>query len=354
MDTYNDPVSDDGIYCDETGYFYGHPLGADCARAQNGIGDGVDNLEDDWEFLGVGAPSVYNGFPIAQTPCNWTFGRRFYSGVFSSQLTRIGSCYIQVSMLEGNPYYSSSNLENWDYIWGQAEAIRRKCVVGLGVGGSATAGKRTNYSKFHNSPLTPHRRRIPGIWGTSEHRHFRLRGHLQEQTAARHEIRLHHRRRRQLFLRRRLRPRSQKAEDVIPILARRHHDGQPAQQRRAIGKLHFVQRLRLQQRLHMRRYQNGGGRLPGRFLVGNLYLQISLQHGFERHRGGSSVRRPRQHLSRPLLSGHQRHARHPRQQHDIWQRGPRTGLAHAADAGGSLQLHVRVGGVRAVYDGDGV
>ena len=40
---------------------------------------------------------------------------------------------------------ASSELENWDYIWGRADAIRQKCVVGLGVGGSATAGK----AKYH-------------------------------------------------------------------------------------------------------------------------------------------------------------------------------------------------------------
>lgn len=98
MDTFNDPESDDGIYCDETGYLYGHPLSADCERAQDGIGDGIESLDATYEFLGEGAQSIYNGFPIAQTPFNWTSG----------------TCYIQISMLEGNPYYSSSNLENWD------------------------------------------------------------------------------------------------------------------------------------------------------------------------------------------------------------------------------------------------
>lgn len=140
MDTYNDPESDDGIYCDETGYFYGHPLNADCESAQNGIGDDFASLEDSYEFLGVGAQSVYNGFGIAQTPFNWTTGKWCCLDIFSSQLTRIGTCYIQVSMLEGGSYYATSNLENWDYIWGRADAIRQKCVLGLGVGGSAKAG----------------------------------------------------------------------------------------------------------------------------------------------------------------------------------------------------------------------
>ena len=75
MDTYRDPEADDGIYCDGTGYFYGFPLSADCEVAQMGIGEGVDNLEDTYEFLGVGAQSIYNGFDIAQTPYNWTTGR---------------------------------------------------------------------------------------------------------------------------------------------------------------------------------------------------------------------------------------------------------------------------------------
>ena len=43
-------------------------------------------------------------------------------------------------MLEGGNYDPTA-LENWDYIWGRADAIREKCVVGLGVGGSARAGE---------------------------------------------------------------------------------------------------------------------------------------------------------------------------------------------------------------------
>ena len=142
MDTYNDPEAGDGIYCDESGYLFGHPLAADCKIAQNGIGDGIESLEATYEFMGVGAQSIYNGFGIAQTPFNWTTGRWCSSDVFSSQLISIGTCYIQVSMLEGG----YNQLENWDYIWGQADAIRQKCVVGLGVGGTAKAGK-THHSK---------------------------------------------------------------------------------------------------------------------------------------------------------------------------------------------------------------
>lgn len=138
MDTYHDPQSDDGIHCDATGYFYGHPSSGDCELAQDGIGEGFESMEDNYEFLAVGAQSVYGGYGIAQTPYNWTSGRCCCSDVFSSQLIGIGTCYIQVSMLEA----ASSNVENWDYIWGRAEAIRQKCVVGLGVGGAAKAGKR--------------------------------------------------------------------------------------------------------------------------------------------------------------------------------------------------------------------
>lgn len=67
--------------------------------------------------------------------------------VSTSQLIKKGTCYIQVSMLEGLNY-ATTELENWDYIWGRAEAIREKCVAGLGVGGSAKAGKRQHYSKL--------------------------------------------------------------------------------------------------------------------------------------------------------------------------------------------------------------
>ena len=77
LDTYNDPQADDGIYCDTSGYLYGRPSNTDCALAQDGIGEGVESMLDFYEFLGVGAESIYNGdgFPIAQTPYNWTSGR---------------------------------------------------------------------------------------------------------------------------------------------------------------------------------------------------------------------------------------------------------------------------------------
>ena len=75
METYNDPEADDGIVCDTSGYFYGHPNDADCARAQDGVGDGFESQMDNYEFLGVGAQPMYHGFGIAQTPFNWTSGK---------------------------------------------------------------------------------------------------------------------------------------------------------------------------------------------------------------------------------------------------------------------------------------
>ena len=88
METFNDPEEDDGIYCDPSGYLFGHPANADCEIAQNGIGEGLSASEEEEtrEFLGVGAQPRYNGqsrynggFPIEQTPFNWTSGRYFYS-----------------------------------------------------------------------------------------------------------------------------------------------------------------------------------------------------------------------------------------------------------------------------------
>ena len=69
-------------------------------------------------------------------------------GCISSQLNiSTGDCYIQVSMLDGGwSEHSTSNLENWDFIWGRADAIRQKCVAGLGVGGSAKAGKSRSFA----------------------------------------------------------------------------------------------------------------------------------------------------------------------------------------------------------------
>ena len=75
-ETFNDPLNDDGIYCDVSGYLYGRPADADCKLAQDGIGgEEADSLTETHEFLGVGAEPMYNGFPIAQTPYNWTSGR---------------------------------------------------------------------------------------------------------------------------------------------------------------------------------------------------------------------------------------------------------------------------------------
>ena len=74
MATYHDPEADDGIQCDESGYLYGHPVDADCELAQNGIGEGFESMQDSYEFLAVGARSVYSGYEIAQTPFNWTVG----------------------------------------------------------------------------------------------------------------------------------------------------------------------------------------------------------------------------------------------------------------------------------------
>ncbi len=151
MDTYHDPEADDGIYCDETGYLYGHPINTDCETAEGGIGEGIDSLDDTYEFLAVGAQSVYSGgFPIAQTPYNWTSGRWPCSDLSSNQLMRIGTCYIQLSMLEGGDSWS---LSSWNYISGRATAIREKCVAGLGVGGSARAGKRKHRLQI---PATAH------------------------------------------------------------------------------------------------------------------------------------------------------------------------------------------------------
>ena len=258
MDTYHDPEADDGIECDASGYLYGHPVDADCELAQDGIGEGFE-MQDSYEFLAVGAQSVYSGYDIAQTPYNWTVGRCCCSSFSSSQLISIGTCYIQVSMLDR---YALSNIENWDYIWGRADAIRQKCVAGLGVGGFAKAGKITNasFQTPKHIPLINPRRRILRTEHTPKHRHLRLRHHFQNQTNARHEILLHHRCRRQLLLRLRLRlsPRVQKAENLTAILPRQRRcrcasDCKQAQQRRAIWILRFLQRLRLQKRLHLRR-----------------------------------------------------------------------------------------------------
>ena len=154
MEAYNDPQADDGIHCDTTGYAFGHPANMDCQIAQQGIGEGVDSMTETREFLGVGAESRFEGFHIEQTPFNWTSGGWCYLMRFSTQLIGKGNCYIQVSMIEGGRH-EDAQLENWDYLWGQVEAIREKCVAGLGVGGSASAGKRNPIVGCSDSPAHP-------------------------------------------------------------------------------------------------------------------------------------------------------------------------------------------------------
>lgn len=136
LETFNDPEIDDGIVCDA--YMYGRPANPDCVLAQDGIGAEVDSLSETHEFLGIGAERVTTGYPIAQTPYNWTSGRWYFSMHSSSQLISKGTCYIQLSMIE---VVASSNLEDWDYIWGRVNKIREKCVAGLGVGGTTKAGR---------------------------------------------------------------------------------------------------------------------------------------------------------------------------------------------------------------------
>ena len=57
-------------------------------------------------------------------------------------------------MLEGGRHVSSQ-LENWDYLWGRADKIREKCVLGLGVGGSALAGKTDILASCRRKPAHP-------------------------------------------------------------------------------------------------------------------------------------------------------------------------------------------------------
>lgn len=65
----------------------------------------------------------------------------------SSQLISKGTCYIQLSMIE---VVASSNLEDWDYIWGRVNRIREKCVAGLGVGGTTKAGRGGKAKHYSN------------------------------------------------------------------------------------------------------------------------------------------------------------------------------------------------------------
>lgn len=133
---FRDPAIKDNVYCD---VFYGQPSAQSCNAALDLIGmEEKDPVEENREFLTQGVSPAYNGFELERTP-------QYYP----PDATDAHDCTIAVDMIDGtgnNPLYRANDLENWDYLWGRADAVIDKCVKGLGVGGWTSAGKLSQAS----------------------------------------------------------------------------------------------------------------------------------------------------------------------------------------------------------------
>ena len=83
------------------------------------------------EFLPERVPPFYNGFQLERTP-------QYYP----PNAAAAQDCTIQIDMRTGtDPPLPANDLENWDYLWGRANQVIKKCVKGLGMGGWTAVGK---------------------------------------------------------------------------------------------------------------------------------------------------------------------------------------------------------------------
>ncbi|KAL8924953.1 MAG: hypothetical protein Q9208_003836 [Pyrenodesmia sp. 3 TL-2023] len=131
---FRNPIRQDNIRCD---LFYGQPSAQSCDAAHALIGtEEKDPVEESREFLTQEVSPAYNGFKLERTP-------QYYP----TDATAAHECTIAIDMIDGtgnNPRFRANDLENWDYLWGRADAVIEKCVKGLGVGGWTTAGEQDN------------------------------------------------------------------------------------------------------------------------------------------------------------------------------------------------------------------
>ena len=127
---FRDPANQDKVYCN---VFYGQPSFQSCDAAHQLIAtEEKDPIFENREFLVQGVPPDYDGFELERTPQYYPEGA-----------TAEHECTIAIDMIDGsgnNPRYKANDLENWDYLWGRADAVIEKCVKRLGVGGWTSAG----------------------------------------------------------------------------------------------------------------------------------------------------------------------------------------------------------------------
>ena len=121
---YRDPRSLYYIVCSR---IYGFPKKKDCISASRQMGRRIGHLIDDREFIGDGFAPAYDNYTRERTP-----------QFFASK-----NCNISIdTRLASSKSGPRSDLENGNYLWGRAFAIRKKCVEQLGMGGWAVAGKQ--------------------------------------------------------------------------------------------------------------------------------------------------------------------------------------------------------------------
>ena len=126
---FRDPALEENINCSP---FYGSPTPPACnaALAQIAVEE-HDPILENREFLPENAVPAYNGFQLENTP-----------QYFPAEDGTVHACKIQVDMRTGtDPPLPASDLENWDYIWGRANQVIKKCVEGLGIGGWTAVGE---------------------------------------------------------------------------------------------------------------------------------------------------------------------------------------------------------------------
>ena len=127
---FRDPAIQDNVHCN---VFYGQPSVQSCDAAHRLIAtEEKDPIFESREFLGHGVPPIYNGFELERTPQYYPEGA-----------TAAHECTIAIDLIDGSgdhPRFKANDLENWDYLWGRANAVIQKCVKRHGVGGWTSAG----------------------------------------------------------------------------------------------------------------------------------------------------------------------------------------------------------------------
>ena len=132
---YRDPASLNYIVCSP---IYGRPKKKDCIAASQDMGQRIGHLTEDREFIGRGTVPAYGNHTREITP-----------QFFASKKCNI-SVDTRHALFNRDP---RSDLEKGSYLRGRADAIIKKCVEPLGIGGWAVAGKSLRHSQLRTLHL---------------------------------------------------------------------------------------------------------------------------------------------------------------------------------------------------------